>query len=82
MTRGSMILEGMNSKTRYTTRNSWQKLETNSSEIPIARVRHSAVIWDDNMYIFGGLYEPDTYLSDFWSFDLNLLIWTELTSTE
>ena len=62
----------------------WTRVKTTG---PVtARQAHSAVIYNDNMVIWGGFnYEGDkaekTSLSDIWSLDLITYVWKELPST-
>lgn len=49
--------------------NLWEKIEHKSEEAPIPRAGHSAVIYDNKMYIFGGKDEDNEKLKDLWSFD-------------
>lgn len=49
--------------------NLWEKIEYKSEEAPIPRAGHSAVIYDNKMYIFGGKDEDNEKLKDLWSFD-------------
>jgi len=45
---------------------------------PIKRTSHSAVIFKDKMYVFGG-FSGDEYLNDLHEFDLETETWTEIT---
>jgi len=47
--------------------------------LPPARSRHTAVIYNNKMYIFGG-YEShrDSALNDLWMYDFDSNLWTEL----
>ena len=39
-------------------------------EQPCARSGHSAVVYNGNMYIFGGKNDSSEKLNDFWSFNI------------
>jgi N-acetylneuraminic acid mutarotase len=49
-----------------------------SGKPPQKRTSHSAVIYKDKMYVFGG-FSGDEYLNDLHEFDLEKETWTEIT---
>ncbi len=50
--------------------------------IPNSRSGHAMEVYDDKLYIYGGIKNDGTHLIDMWTFDLNKNIWEPLrTST-
>jgi N-acetylneuraminic acid mutarotase len=63
--------------------NMWIKVDKNISVLqPTGRSGHSAVIFNNNMYIFGGKDEDNNKLNDLWKLDLATFLWTELKTTD
>jgi leucine-zipper-like transcriptional regulator 1 len=56
----------------------WNYLKPESDECPVGRVAHSAVLFENEMYIFGGLNEEDERGNDLWKFNLETYKWTQL----
>ncbi len=56
----------------------WKKIEPITKEMPCKRSGHSAVIYQDKMYIFGGVDDEINRLNDLWEFDLKKKTWCEL----
>lgn len=54
----------------------WKQAHT--SKGPEGRSNHSAVIYKDHMYIFGGTSDEGEKLSDLWKLDLRTYAWEEL----
>ncbi|OMJ69664.1 hypothetical protein SteCoe_32538 [Stentor coeruleus] len=54
----------------------WKQAQT--SKGPEGRSNHSAVIYKDHMYVFGGTNEEGEKLSDFWKLDLRTYHWEEV----
>lgn len=54
-----------------------EKLETGVA-VPSPRTGHSAVVYNDAMYIFGGSSNENKKLNDTWSLNLITFQWTEL----
>lgn len=42
---------------------------------PVPRSKHSAVVYNDSMYIFGGKDDDNNKLNDFWKLDLSTYEW-------
>ena len=55
----------------------WEHLEA-KGVLPQARAGHSATIYQNKMYIFGGKDEDNEKLKDFWSFDFESCSWEQL----
>ncbi|CAK9103053.1 unnamed protein product, partial [Durusdinium trenchii] len=56
----------------------WTQLEC-KGELPPARFRHSAILWGDELVIFGGQGKlASGYMGDLWSLDLKTQIWKQL----
>lgn len=56
----------------------WQMIEPITKERPCKRSGHSAVVYSDKMYIFGGVDDEINRLNDLWEFDLKKKTWSEL----
>jgi len=58
----------------------WNKIEIdlNSKNVPEGRIKHSANIIDDYMYVYGGQNVDGNYLSDLWKFDLLNSKWQQI----
>ncbi|OMJ68853.1 hypothetical protein SteCoe_33574 [Stentor coeruleus] len=54
----------------------WKQAQT--SRGPEGRSNHSAVIYKDHMYVFGGTNEEGEKLSDFWKLDLRTNHWEDI----
>ncbi|XP_055388979.1 leucine-zipper-like transcriptional regulator 1 homolog [Condylostylus longicornis] len=57
---------------------------TNGEELPRCRALHTAAIFEDCLYVFGGVMidsiaTPDELTDELWCFDLNTMAWTNLT---
>ena len=59
----------------------WEHLKAKEPS-PQARAGHSATIYQDKMYIFGGKDEDNEKLKDFWSFDFETSTWEQLQCDE
>lgn len=46
------------------------KKKINSKNVPLGRMLHSALVMNNNLYIFGGKTGDGIYLNDFWRFSL------------
>ena len=56
--------------------NRWQKLTMPATALqPIARSGHTAVIYDNAMWVFGGKDDDNNKLNDLWRLDLNTYTW-------
>lgn len=55
--------------------------EVNSSPSPQGRFNHSAVLHDNNLYIFAGEGKDGEYLNDMWMFNLSRKVWTEIKAS-
>jgi N-acetylneuraminic acid mutarotase len=55
---------------------SWITVTPNSEELPLARNWHSAIVYNDELYIFGG--KNNRYLNDMWKYDPSRNEWTEI----
>ena len=56
----------------------WKEIEALTKEKPCKRSGHSAVVYQDKMYIFGGVDDEINRLNDLWEFDLKKKTWKEL----
>ena len=64
-------------------KHTWEELTpVKESPEPIPRAGHSAVIREGKMYVFGGKDDDNEKLKDFWCFDLESRIWTQLDCSE
>lgn len=52
-----------------------------SKDYPPKRKNHACFVLDNKIYVFGGQAEDGTYLSDFWAFDADTNLWSELKVT-
>jgi N-acetylneuraminic acid mutarotase len=57
-------------------------IETVSEECPEPRAGHSAILFEDKMYVYGGKNEENNKLNDFWSFDLTTFEWQRLADAD
>jgi N-acetylneuraminic acid mutarotase len=48
------------------------------NQAPLCRVGHSAVLYTDKMYIFGGKDDDNRKLNDLWTFNFTSMLWTEI----
>jgi N-acetylneuraminic acid mutarotase len=59
--------------------NKWGKIEIPAGQPkPEPRSGHTAVIYQNGMYIFGGKDDENKKLNDFWRLDLQTFAWTEV----
>ncbi len=56
----------------YTATKTWTKVSAKGS-VPPQRTSHTAVVWKDKMYTFGG-FSGEHYLNDLHEFDLGIYI--------
>jgi len=56
------------------------KLITPSGKPPVKRTSHSAVIYNNKMYVFGG-FSGEEYLNDLHEFDFETQTWKDISST-
>ena len=49
-----------------------------SAQKPCSRAGHSAIVFKDNMIVFGGKNDENMKLNDVWSFNLNTYEWSEI----
>mmetsp|Transcript_46008 Transcript_46008/g.72008 ORF Transcript_46008/g.72008 Transcript_46008/m.72008 type:complete len:454 (+) Transcript_46008:260-1621(+) len=55
---------------------SWTALEPDGASIPRARVDHEAAIYDDSLYVYGGIdIDQSELLGDLWRYDLDQGAW-------
>ena len=54
----------------------WRKIQTNDG--PVARSNHSAVVYNECLYVFGGSDEEGVKLNDLWKLDLNTFRWEQV----
>ena len=57
--------------------NQWDELEVLGGPEPQPRAGHSAIMYDEKMYIFGGKDEDNEKLKDFWCFDFLSSSWIQ-----
>jgi N-acetylneuraminic acid mutarotase len=63
-----------------TNTNVWEWIKyPESSKLPLPRISHSASIYKDFLYIFGGCGKNGQFFNDLWRFDFVKLIWEEIT---
>ncbi len=55
----------------------WSELFQSSSDgtAPLARTGHTCCVYNDLMFLFGGIYEITKELNDCWAFDLKKNKW-------
>lgn len=46
--------------------------------LPGKRYAHIACVWNDHMYVLGGLEDKRTHLDDMWALDLTTFSWSEI----
>ncbi|MBN2104240.1 T9SS type A sorting domain-containing protein [bacterium] len=63
----------------YKDEDKWERIVPQNNPPP-PRKNHSAFIYDEKMYIFGGS-SGSTCLNDFWHYDFDTQIWTQLDSS-
>jgi len=56
----------------------WSKVNAQGT-IPPQRTSHTAVVWQNKMYTFGG-FSGERYLNDLFQFDLETETWTDITN--
>jgi len=56
--------------------NSWRNRVPTNSPIPGARLGPAIAIWENTMYMFGGISASFQFLNDLWSYDLITDQWT------
>ena len=49
----------------------WEQLAKDNANAPCPRASHSAAVYDEKMYIFGGQDDENNKLNDLWEFDIN-----------
>ena len=49
----------------------WSKLAVDNANPPCARASHSAAVFNNKMYIFGGQDDENNKLCDLWEFDID-----------
>jgi len=60
--------------------NQWSRIELiNPKKQPVARRNHVAIIIDQRFFIYGGLDEKNTYLSDVWELVIHQKKWIKIT---
>ena len=53
-----------------TVENTWTEIVTqDGQEVPDARSGHTAVVYKDSLYVFGGRNEEPRYFADIWQFN-------------
>lgn len=63
----------------FVERKEWQIVVNIAGRIPEPRVAHSAVLYKENMYMFGGKnVEMNENYNDLWVLDIRRLIWSEV----
>eukprot|EP00340_Litonotus_pictus_P011828 CAMPEP_0170539102 /NCGR_PEP_ID=MMETSP0209-20121228/103713_1 /TAXON_ID=665100 ORGANISM="Litonotus pictus, Strain P1" /NCGR_SAMPLE_ID=MMETSP0209 /ASSEMBLY_ACC=CAM_ASM_000301 /LENGTH=217 /DNA_ID=CAMNT_0010840941 /DNA_START=561 /DNA_END=1211 /DNA_ORIENTATION=+ len=58
---------------------SWSKLETTGNLVPSARDSHTALIFNDEMFVFGGNWQ-DKKLNDLWKLNLIERKWAKINA--
>lgn len=62
----------------YFNENRWERIYIqNGADQPSPRIGHSAIIYQDSMYIFGGKDTEDRF-DDMWRFDLQSNTWSQV----
>ena len=51
--------------------NKWEFVQSLGDRVPPKRAGHSAIIYKDSMFVFGGKDEDNNKLNDLWEFNLN-----------
>ncbi|KAJ5079303.1 leucine-zipper-like transcriptional regulator 1 [Anaeramoeba ignava] len=55
----------------------WNKIETQEQEVPPIRHYHTAVVWNDRMWIYGGFHWGSSY-NDMWTFNFTENKWNQI----
>jgi len=58
--------------------NQWEQVKPMSHAVPSPRAGHSAVLYQDQMIVFGGKDEENNKLNDVWVFDFVTSKWGEV----
>ena len=56
--------------------------DENSSKGPVARASHSACIYKEKLYVFGGQDDENNKLGDLWEFDTQTSTWRQIVPKE
>ncbi|XP_049809603.1 attractin [Schistocerca nitens] len=59
--------------------NVWETHHMDSKNVPQPRYGHSAVLFGDKIYVYGGVEESGTISAELWAFDVNAKTWENIT---
>ena len=75
-----MIQPNFVSSSAQMIQNAREKLVHTTGELPSARMRHSAVLFENKMIVFGGRSNPSQPMEDVYVLDLDCLVWKKVES--
>ncbi|XP_066962563.1 attractin-like protein 1 isoform X1 [Macrobrachium rosenbergii] len=58
----------------------WTSVETKSIKEPSARYGHTAVVYNESIYMYGGMKADGTIARELWRLDVDTLKWAEISS--
>uniref|UniRef100_A0A1B6D320 CUB domain-containing protein n=1 Tax=Clastoptera arizonana TaxID=38151 RepID=A0A1B6D320_9HEMI len=59
--------------------NVWETPHMESRNVPTSRYGHSAVLFGDKIYMYGGVKEEGVVCSELWAFDVSAKAWENIT---
>ena len=59
----------------YFKENKWENVQIMGDIMPPIRAGHSAIIYGDNMLVFGGKDDSNNKLNDLWAFNFSTYCW-------
>ncbi|XP_068244853.1 attractin-like protein 1 [Palaemon carinicauda] len=62
------------------TEDKWTSVETKSIKEPSARYGHTAVVYNESIYMYGGVKVDGTIANELWRLDVHALEWSEISS--
>ena len=75
--------ERMNDMYRYYFKeNKWERVIMMGGDVPAPRSGHSAVIYSDSMFVFGGKDNDNNRLNDIWEFNFSTYQWTYIPALD
>ena len=58
----------------------WKKIEQ-GPVVPEPRIAHAVLVYNANMYLFGGKTQDAKHLNDLWVYNIKENLWTQLNPT-
>ncbi|KAJ4432158.1 hypothetical protein ANN_20774 [Periplaneta americana] len=59
--------------------NVWEEVEPESDSYPTKRYGHTTVVYDDKIYLYGGLEENGVISNELWTFNISTKTWENIT---